>query len=95
MTKFHFIVREGGEVYQDSSGYGMESLAQALQEAAVFAVSLAKDHVTHDTNQAVCIEVLGNDGEMLGKSTCVVMVEQFVVKERAEEQSLPTLPDRK
>jgi hypothetical protein len=77
MTKFHFIVREGDQVYQDAYGYGIESLAKALQEAAVFAVSLAKDHVTHDTNQVVCVEVLDDDGEIVGKSTCVVMVEQF------------------
>jgi hypothetical protein len=75
MTKFYFIVREAGQVYQDTSGYGMDSLEKALKEAALLAVSLAKDHVAHDTNQAVCVEVLDDEGEMLGKSTCVVMVE--------------------
>jgi hypothetical protein len=78
MTKFYFIVREAGQVYQDTSGYGMDSLEKALQEAALLAVSLAKDHVAHDTNQAVCVEVLDDEGEMIGKSTCVVMIEQTV-----------------
>jgi hypothetical protein len=55
MTKFYFIVSEAGQVYQDTSGYGMDSLEKALQEAVLLAVSLAKDHVAHDTNQAVCV----------------------------------------
>ena len=77
MATFHFIVREGDDVYQDTSGYGMASVGKALQEAAVLAVSLAKDHVAHDKNQTVSVEVLDDDGEMVGKSTCVVTVEQF------------------
>lgn len=76
MTKFHFIVREGDEVFQDTTGYGLDSCKEALQEAAVIAVSMARDHVAHDRNQTVCVEVLDDGGEMVGKSTCVVIIER-------------------